>query len=114
MAKPADLNSNLFFLLSCLAVITLLLLASYNFTNYLLSKKVLGIENNLEEILKEKNFWNEFLAKNQTYYDGWIELSKLESELGNTQKAKDYSDKAKEINPNFSVSPRPPELPPWP
>ena len=87
MAKPADLNSNLLFLLSCVAVITILLLTSFNFSNYLAPKKVLGTETNTEEILKEKGFWEEFLAKNPDYLPGWLEIGRL--------------DKVNEINPNF-------------
>jgi len=110
MTKPADLNPNLLFLLSCVTVVAILLLTSFNLTNYLVPKKVLGTEIDTAEVLKEKDFWNEFLAKNPTYYDGWIELSKIESELGDTQKAKDCLDKAREINPNSSTFPRPPGL----
>lgn len=87
MAKPAYLNSNLLFLLSCVAVITILLLTSFNFSNYLAPKKVLGTETNTEEILKEKGFWEEFLAKNPDYLPGWLEIGRL--------------DKVYEINPNF-------------
>lgn len=87
MAKPADLNPNLLFLLSCMAVITILLLTSFNLANYLAPKKVLGIETNTEEILKEKDFWNKFLSKNPEYLPGWLEIGRL--------------DKVYEINPNF-------------
>lgn len=87
MAKSADLNSSLFFLLSYIAVIAVLLLTSFNLANYLAPKRVLGIETDKEEGLKEKDFWNNFLSKNPEYLPGWLEIGRL--------------DKVYEINPNF-------------
>lgn len=101
MAKPADLNSNLLFLLSCVAVITILLLTSFNLVNYLAPKKVLGTEVNTENILKQKDFWVEFLNKNPTYYEGWAELSEINQKLGNEDQARENLNKAKEIKPNL-------------
>jgi hypothetical protein len=75
-------------LLMFTAIIFVLLLASTNIGSFLTTKKVLGIETqiNLNEI-----FWQDFLDKNPNYIPGWIEIGR--------------NDKVKEIDPNYLLTP---------
>lgn len=95
------------FLCSCCAVLFLLFIVGFNFENFLTSKRVLGIETQnqiyAQELLKEqKIYWEDFLAENPTYFDGWIELANIDLKLGNLEEAKLSFEKAKTINPNSS------------
>lgn len=45
-------------------------------------------------------FWESFLASHPDYFDGWIELSKLQLKIGNIKSAEAAYDKAKKIKPN--------------
>ena len=96
------------FLCSCCAVIFLLFIAGFNFEKFLASqRRVLGIETQNQiyeqELLKEqKIYWENFLAENPTYFDGWIELANIDLKLGNLEEAKLSFEKAKTINPNSS------------
>jgi tetratricopeptide (TPR) repeat protein len=51
---------------------------------------------------KQKKFWLNYLKQNPHYIDGWLELTKIEYELGNVTRAIQYLEKAKNINPNLS------------
>lgn len=104
-AKKASFKKQLVFLCSCCAVVLLLFVAGFNLENFLAGKRVLGIktQNQIDEqaLLKEqKIYWEEFLAANPTYLDGWIGLANIEQKLGNLEGAKLSLDKAKAINPN--------------
>ena len=105
--KRGTFKKQLIFLCSCCAVVLLLFVASFNLENFLAGKRVLGIktQNQIyeQELLKEqKLYWEEFLAENPTYLDGWIELANIELKLGKTEEAKLSLDKAKAIGPNSS------------
>ncbi len=106
-AKKASFKKQLIFLCSCCAVVFLLFVAGFNFEHFLASKRVLGIETQNQryeqELLKEqKLYWEEFLAKNPTYLDGWIELANVNLKLGEKEEAKLSLEKAKTISPNSS------------
>ena len=64
--------------------------------------KVLGteVEAPLANPAEEVSFWENFLAKSPTYFDGWVELSHLMMSLGNQEAAGVAFNKAREINPN--------------
>ena len=105
--KKGFFKKQLLFLCSCCAVVLLLFVASFNLENFLAGKRVLGTETQNQiyeqELLKEqKLYWEEFLAENPTYLDGWIELANIELKLGKTEEAKLSLDKAKAIGPNSS------------
>ena len=105
--KKGFFKKQLLFLCSCCAVVLLLFVASFNLENFLAGKRVLGTETQNQiyeqELLKEqKLYWEEFLAENPTYLDGWIELAYSELELGNLEEAILSLDKAKAIGPNSS------------
>lgn len=99
----ANSKNHLFYFLTALGVILILILAGANIANFNDQRqtKVLGIQDNFEsEKIKELIFWEEFLSKNPDYRDGWIEIARLSYELGD----KDYSvgalKTAKGIDPN--------------
>ena len=105
--KKGFFKKQLLFLCSCCAVVLLLFVASFNLENFLAGKRVLGTETQNQiyeqELLKQqKLYWEEFLAENPTYLDGWIELANIELKLGKTEEAKLSLDKAKAIGPNSS------------
>jgi len=98
--KRAHLKRNLVFFCSCCAAAVLLFLTSVNLKS-LSSTKVLGAEDiQRENPSEEISFWEDFLAKSPTYFDGWVELSYLMDSLGNKEAAGVALDKAQEINPN--------------
>lgn len=91
MKKSARSTSAKNFLLLCLIVLLVLVFASINIKTYLSPRKVLGIEANNEavETGSTLKFWQDFLDKNPDYIPGWIEIGRM--------------DKAKEIDPNYSM-----------
>jgi len=79
------MQKELNYLLKINLIIIVLLLSFFNLT--LLNKhetKVLG-----ETI--DNSYWEELVAKNPTYRDGWIELGRM--------------DMVRQIDPNFSLEP---------
>lgn len=63
---------------------------------------VLGItvEQDLTEIKQDKQYWEDLVSKNPTYYDGWIELYKLNLNLGDYNSALKAYEVAKRIDFN--------------
>ena len=102
-AKSKHLGFDYLLHFSALTLSLLVLsLSMFLLSNYLNQKpeiKVLGAQVDLE---KEKQFWLEIIGKSPTYRDGWVELAKIEKDLGNTQLSKKYLDKAIEIDPNYN------------
>lgn len=98
--KRAYLKRNLVFFCSCCAAAILLFLTSLNLKSLSYSK-VLGAED-VEAVnpSEEISFWEDFLAKSPTYFDGWVELSSLMNSLGNEEAAQMAFNKAREIKPN--------------
>jgi len=71
----------LFNLLYITSAILIILLSMFNLQNINKKQiKVLGIET-------DNSFWEDFVQKNPTYRDGWVELDRM--------------DKVNEIDPNF-------------
>ena len=105
--KKTSFKKQLIFLCSCCAVVLLLFVAGANLENFLDSKRVLGLKTQNQkyeqQLLKEqKLYWENFLAKNPTYLDGWIELANIELALGNPEEAQLSLEQAKTISPNSS------------
>ncbi len=100
-AKRKNELLNLFYLVS---VVLLLLLSMLNIQNLSHKKnlKVLGISagQDLTEIKNKINYWEELVSKNPTYYDGWIELYKLNLNLGDYTSALKAYEVAKRIDFN--------------
>lgn len=98
--KRAYLKRNLIFFCSCCAAAILLFLTGFNLKS-LSPTKILGAEDvEAKDPSEEVSYWEDFLARNPTYFDGWVELSYLMNTLGNTEAAQVALNKAKEINPN--------------
>ena len=95
---------NNYLLIYC-SVIVILALSIFNIFLYLAipSNSILGnnTEANLENNLThEKTFWINFLEKNPGYFQGWIELTKINLKLNKPDEALGTFQKAREINPN--------------
>ncbi|MEK7112184.1 MAG: hypothetical protein AAB875_02550 [Patescibacteria group bacterium] len=102
-SKKIKLKKQFVFLCSCCAVILILLISAFNFENFLTNQKVLGAQSGTseQELLRgQKIFWEEFVAENPTYLDGWIEITEINLKLGDTEAAKFSLKRAEEINPN--------------
>jgi len=86
--------------LFCLLVILLLVLTGVNIDKFLSNQKVLGTKIDTTTIQNEKSYWQKIVSDNPTYLDGYLELAKVEVQLGNTQEAQNYINQALQINPN--------------
>lgn len=53
-----------------------------------------------ENLTKDLNFWEDFIAKHKDYRDAYFQVSVLEYKLGNTSKAKMYAEKGLSLDPN--------------
>ncbi len=102
----AHFRENAKHLLSVSLLLSVLTLITFNVQNISVGKKVLGAATSkVRQSEKEKEFWVEFLDKNPTYLEGWVELAILEYEKGDLVKADEYYLKAKDINPNSEKLP---------
>jgi hypothetical protein len=84
-------------------IISLLFLVGENLHSYLFRQSVLGAEANIQknnDLLKEKAYWENMIAKNSAYFPGYIELANLNLELGDRNSAIINLIKARQINPN--------------
>jgi hypothetical protein len=90
------------FLCSCCAVILLLVITT-NTISPIVRGTVLGTSTNsvnIKNLEKQYSFWNSFLKDNPTYFDGWIELYKIDNQLNKINEANNALEKAHNINPN--------------
>lgn len=104
MSLAAKTKDSLIYLLSVAGILVSLILINFNIKTYLNQKKVLAaatFEEETIELKKEAFFWESFLSQNPTYLPGWLELSKIEYQLGNKDYALGALNTAKAINPNF-------------
>lgn len=80
-------------------VLTLsLYLIQVHFTNK--NPSVLGTESEAESALTELSYWKDYLAKYPSYFPGWIELARLESDRQNFEGFSFALKKAEYLNPN--------------
>ena len=106
--KTPKRKKDIFFLLLCLGVFSLLLLALVNLRSYFLSKQVLGATTNTalienEKLTKQQYHWETFLQTNPGYLEGWMELNRIYLALGKWDKASEALNKALQINPNTQI-----------
>ena len=91
-------------LCTCFVIIAVLLISGINFETFKQNQKVLGVktEKTNEELTfqADENFWTDFLTQNPNYFEGWIELAKLDIDSGKTDLAIYAYTKAKQLNPN--------------
>jgi len=98
MQQTAQTNINHF--LFCFLAIAILTLTLINLNFSFLPAKVLGISSQEETSnTNEASFWQNFMAENPTYLDGWLELSKIALNNQDPDTASSYLQKASEINP---------------
>lgn len=96
-----NIEKNLILLLECFFLIFLLFLTAFNLNSALPERKVLGISTQeLNTSDQEKDYLNQIILENPTYFDALIEVTKLELIEGNIKKAEKYYNLAKTINPN--------------
>lgn len=86
----------------CLLTILLLILISININKAIATQKVLGASINASPLQNEKSYWEKMVSDNPTYIDGYLELAKVDVELGNTSEATSYIEKALSLDPNSS------------
>ncbi len=86
----------------CLAVIALLILTSININKFFESKKVLGASVDVSPLRNEKDYWENLVSQNPSYTDGYLELAKIDVELGDKNEATSYITKALTLDPNSS------------
>jgi len=55
------------------------------------------------DLLSKIKFWKNFLGKNPNYYQGWLELSKIQKELGDIPASEEALKKAYSIDPNLEA-----------
>lgn len=79
---------------------TLLIITSININKFINNQKVLGASIDVSPLQNEKAYWQNIITKNPSYLDGYLELAKVDVELGNKLEAKSYIDKAEALNPN--------------
>lgn len=93
------------YLLVYCCVIVILALSIFNIFLYLAipTNNILGYTteaNRGNNLTNEKTFWINFLEKNPGYFQGWIELTKINLDLDKLEEARRTFQKAREINPN--------------
>ncbi len=101
-AKKYNFRKDVLYFFSTLSVIILLVLAGLNINQYLNKEKVLGASIDTIALEGEKNYWEKIANENPTYRDAYLQLARIEAELGNKSKANEFIDKAREIDPNSS------------
>ena len=93
------MSKNTAFLLSTIGILIVLALTSFNFQSYLNFHKVLGVQTEVN-INPQQVYWEIFLAKNPSYFPGWVELAKIDKANANPLKSFEDLNKARGINPN--------------
>ena len=84
----------------CLAIIALLTLTSINLNKFIQNQKVLGASVDVTSLQNEKAYWQKLVSDNPTFVDGYLQIAKVDVELGNQNEARNYLQKAKDLNPN--------------
>lgn len=78
--------------------IVAVIIVGYDFKKNLQIKQ--GVDSQREVLVKNLNFWENFISKNQNYPDAYFQASILEYKLGNISKAKIYVEKGLSLDPN--------------
>ncbi len=100
----SKVNYNSYFLhySYCLAVIVLLTIIGINLNKFLDTKKVLGVTVDVTPLQAEKIYWQNISNANPSYIDAYLQLAKVDVELGNSNEATEFIKKALMLNPNSS------------
>ncbi len=89
----------------CLTIIALLILTSINIESFISKQKVLGATIDTTPLQNEKSYWQNMIATNPSYIDGYLEVAKVDVELGNKIEAQSFINKALILDPNSSKIP---------
>lgn len=60
------------------------------------------VRNAREQVSAEVHYWEQVVKKYPSYRDGYFMLASLNAQLGNTNKAREYTDKVLQLDPDFS------------
>ena len=88
------------YFLTRLSVLVILLLTIININKIFENKKVLGVQIDTNSVNQQKIYYDNLVKQNPTYMDGYIELAKISSFLGDRESEKNYLKLAYNINPN--------------
>lgn len=88
------------FFFTRLSVLLILLLTVINLNKIFENKKVLGVQIDTTSVSQQKMYYEKIVKENPTYMDGYIELAKISSFLGDRESEKNYLKTAYNINPN--------------
>lgn len=80
-------------------VLLLLSLSIFNLSIYW-NARPKTIYAKLDNFEEKSNFWYSFLTVHPDYFQGWIELSKIQINQGDLKLAKESLENAKVLNPN--------------
>lgn len=91
-------NNKIEFLVGILGLVVILLLAAINIGE--LSNEPQVIIKTEKEDNERLAFWRDFVQKNPSYYDGYLELARQEALEGNEDETRKVLGRADEIFPN--------------
>jgi hypothetical protein len=74
------------------------ILVGVDFRNNLRAKQ--EIDSRRGTLVKNLNFWKDFISKHENYKDAYFQASILEYRLGDTPKARMYAEKGLTLDPN--------------
>lgn len=102
MSKKKNKKNNSFYLFffTRLAVLIVLLLTIVNLNKIFAHKKVLGVQIDTDSVNKQRTYYENLVKENPTYVDGYVELAKISSFVGDKESEKSYLKMAYNINPN--------------
>lgn len=86
-----------------IALFTILVLTITSLNLYLFINRkptVLGIQ---VSPLSERQYWQRVARNTPTYRDAWVQIAKIDSEMGNRQYAQVALNRAKNIDPNSTT-----------
>ncbi len=81
-------------------MLIVLLLTISNINNLFNNRKVLGVSIDTSSVLEQKKYYQSLVDENPTYIDGYVELSKISSFMGDKQSQLNYLKEAYILNPN--------------
>lgn len=84
-------------IISLIIIFSAIFLSIYNL--FQTDTKVLGYDTSSDDLLfQKKEYWEELLAKNPTYYDGWQQLYIINKLMGNNKEASKALEYARRID----------------
>lgn len=77
-------------------------ISSLNLSSYLAKEESFPVVEGINtDLLRDKEFWENFLAKNPTYIEGWYEIALIHKNLEDTKSYYVAIEKIQELNPNY-------------